>query len=146
MIGARSYASLKRKKDKVTETKRSVRARMRLLARIYICFQNVYKNQAEIQLQEPSNNSADMYRREVILLLGKAINQILEKHNKESDNLSITGQKSGRKISILNLLKLTAKFLIGYFFAKNEDSRSQRVVDFLKVLKLYDDELFGDAY
>ena len=50
------------------------------------------------------------------------------------------------KISILNLLKLNAKYLIGHFLVSNSDIRSKRVVDFLQVLKLFEDELFGDAY
>lgn len=60
--------------------------------------------------------------------------------------MSVTGQKSGLKVSILNLLKCTAKFLTGYFLMQNSDARSQRVVDFLQVLKLFVDEPFGDAY
>ena len=36
--------------------------------------------------------------------------------------------------------------MIGYFLVKNLDVRSQRVVEFLQVLKLFDDEIFGDAY
>ena len=146
MIGARSYGSLKRKKDKVTETRRAVRARMRLIARLYLCFQGIYNNQSEVLLNDALCNAADMYRREMITILGEAINSISEKHDEDLDHLSVTAQKSGLKVSILNLLKLTGKYLTGYFLVKDDDKRSQRVVDFLKVLKLYEEELFGDAY
>ena len=44
MIVARSYESLKNKKDKATETRRSAGARMRLIARLYLCFRNIYNN------------------------------------------------------------------------------------------------------
>ena len=81
--------------------------------------------------------------------MGNAVNTISQKSDSVADyanNVSITDQKSGLKISILNLLKLTAKFLIGHFLVENSDERSKNVVDFLQVLKLFENELFGDAY
>ncbi|XP_065673105.1 uncharacterized protein LOC124805852 isoform X2 [Hydra vulgaris] len=146
MIGSRSYSALKRKKDKVSETKRLVRSRMRLTARLYLSFKSIYNNQKAVKLDNILNNAADIYCREVITIVGEAINSLSEKSNEDSDHLLLSAQKSGLKISILNLLKLTAKFLIGYFLVKNDDLKSQRVVDLLKVLKLYEDDLFGDAY
>jgi len=59
---------------------------------------------------------------------------------------SIKSQKSGLKVNILNLLKLSAKFLVGHFLVKNEEIRSTNVTNFIQVLKLYEYELFGDAY
>ena len=91
------------------------------------------------------NNVADMYRREAITILGNAVNVISEKSD-DVQNLSISGQKSGLKVSILNLLKLTAKFLIGHILVKGCDERAKRVTNFLQVLNLYQDDLFGDAY
>ena len=149
MFGSRSFSALKRKKDKKTEAKRSVRARMRLTARVYLAFQDEYSRQSEIVVSDKLSNAGDMYRRETITVLGRAIDRLSEKSNdddKETAELSITGQKSGLKISILNLLKLTAKFLIGHFLIKNQDERSKAVVDFIQVLKLFENELFGDAY
>ncbi|XP_065681675.1 uncharacterized protein LOC124811063 isoform X2 [Hydra vulgaris] len=146
MIGSRSYSALKRKKDKISETKRLVRSRMRLTARLYLSFKSIYSNQKAVKIDNILNNAADMYCREVITIVGEAINSLSEKSNEDSDHLLLSAQKSGLKISILNLLKLTAKFLIGYFLVKNDDLKSQRVVDLLKVLKLYEDDLFGDAY
>ena len=146
MIGARSFGALKRKKDKVTETKKSVRSRMRLTARIYLCFREIYSKQSEVQLIEPLNNSGDMYSREAIIILGRAVNSISEKSSDDMNQTSISGQKSGLKVSILNLLKLTSKFLIGHFLVKGSDARAQKVTDFLQVLKLYEDDFFGDAY
>ena len=119
---------------------------MRLLGRLYLSFRNIYNKQSEVQLVDGLSNAADIYRREVITLVGQAINSLSENVDEDSDSVLVTSQKSGLKISILNMLKLTAKFLTGYFLVKNEDVKSQRVVDFLKVLKLYEDELFGDAY
>ena len=146
MIGARSFGAMKRKKDKIVEGKRTVRSRMRLLARIYLCFREFYNDQTEVILTDPLNNAGDVYRREAIGILGSAVNSLAEKPSEEVNNLSVTGQKSGLKVGILNLLKRTAKFMIGYFLVKNLDVRSQRVVEFLQVLKLFEDEIFGDAY
>ena len=60
--------------------------------------------------------------------------------------MSVTRQESGLKVNILNLLKRRAKLFIEYFLVQTSDVRSQRGVDFLQVLKLFEDELFGDAY
>ena len=148
MIGNRSFSALKRKKDKKTETSKYVRARMRLTARIYMAFRDEYAKQKDIKLEEKLNNAADIYRREVITVLGRAINQLCEKSTDGdvATAVTVTDQKSGLKINILNLLKLTAKLLIGHFLIQNLDARSKMVVDFVQVLRLFQDELFGDAY
>ena len=36
--------------------------------------------------------------------------------------------------------------LIGHFLVLQKDLRSEKVVDFLKVFKLFENEMFGDAY
>lgn len=141
MIGNRSYGAAKRKQDKKNEVVRVVRARMRLTGRLYICFMRHYSMQKEVKI-ELENNAGDMYNRETVTILGKAINELCEKEN-SSD--TITNQKSGLKINILNLLKLTSKFLIGYYLLKKEDTKKEKVTDFLQVLKHFEDEIFGDA-
>ena len=150
MIGNRSFNCLKRKKDKKEETSKYVRARMHLTARVLIAFKNVYDNQTEVKIEHKLENAADIFRRETIIILGEAINEICEKPETvdtevADSNESLTGQKSGLKISILNLLKHNAKYLIGYFLMKNQDDNSKRVTDFLQVLRLVEDEIFGDA-
>ena len=150
MIGSRSHASLKRKKDKVTETKKSVRARMRLLSRLYLTFLDLYNNQSAVALEECEGNAADMYRRETVYILAEAINQLCDKpdiaDDIDSSSNSITNQKSGLKVSIFNMLKLSGKFLIGHFLILNQDEKSQKVVQFLEILKMLQEDLFGDAY
>ena len=143
---------------KKIETKKTVRSRVRLLARLYLAFCDEYSNQSEVRLGQMLENAGDMYRREVISILGRAINNMCDSPDVNVVDIqnasietpknptSITGQKSGLKISILNLLKLTSKFLIGYFLMRNEDSRADKVKDFVTVLKLFEEELFGDAY
>ena len=134
MFGERSFGALKRRKDKVTETRKSVRARMRLTARVYLAFCEAYAKQTGVTLDNPLNNTADMYRREAITVLGRAVNDISEKASDDKDvgSMSVSGQKSGLKVSILNLLKLTSKFLTGYFLVQNLDERAKQVTDFCK--------------
>ena len=147
MIGLRSFAALKRKKDKITETRKSVRARMRLVARLYLVYRDLYGKQSNTSIANPLGNVADMYRRETITILGAAIDQLCDKGGETGQNSkSITDQKSGLKINILNVLKLSGKFLIGHFLIKNQESRSKDVTNFLQVLDLLKNELFGDAY
>ena len=50
MFGARSFSALKRRQDKIKEGRKAVRARMRLTARIYLRFDDIYKKQLEVQM------------------------------------------------------------------------------------------------
>ena len=102
-----------------------------------------------IKFDNPSNNAADLFRREVIAVLGDAINNLTKStEENEFDEMvsSVIGQTSGLKINILNLLKLTAKFMIGYYLMTKMDDKSKSVVDFLQVVKLFENEIFRDAY
>lgn len=70
MIGCRYFKSLERKKDKQLETTKYVRSRLRLTARLYITYEeNLRKN--SFVLEDPENNSADLFRREAITILGE---------------------------------------------------------------------------
>ena len=90
----------------------------------------------DVSLNDAMNNSGDMYRREVITILGQAVNEISEKSVADDvQNNLIFNQKSGLKVSILNLLKITANFLMEYFLVNCMDEREKEVVGFLKVLK-----------
>lgn len=54
--------------------------------------------------------------------------------------------KTGLKISIQNLFIITASYLIGYYVVKCAEDKSKWVTDSLQVIKLYEDERFGDTY
>ncbi|XP_066936229.1 uncharacterized protein, partial [Clytia hemisphaerica] len=146
MVGARSYSSIKRKLDKVQENKRTVRSRIRLMARVYLAFLECYNSQTSIIITDKADNASDMYRRESIPLLVKAVENLTEKDEEELQPGDVVNQKSGLKLSILNMIKLTAKYLIGHYLIENCDLRSQYVVMFLKVLQSFENDLFGDAY
>ena len=84
MIGARSSGVLRRKKDKKVEAKKSVHARMQLVARVYLCFREIYSNQTEVKLTDLLDNAADTYRRETIGILGSAVNKLTERSSSVS--------------------------------------------------------------
>ena len=146
MIGSRAFNSLRRKRDKIVGSKKTVRAQMRLMARVYLSFRDTYSKQNTLKLKDSENNVSDMFRREVIQILGESISNMTELPIEGSDDFSVSSQKSGLKISILNLLKLSSKYLIGFYLMKNMDDKSKRVTDFVQVLKLFENEIFGDAY
>ena len=155
MIGRRFFNSIKRKKDKKTECLKYVRSRMRLTARLYLSFKTVLGTESENRPAGLQNNAADMFRRETITLFGEAVNVLCTKERGGDDDdaedlqtagCTITGQKSSLKISILNLVKSNAQLLMGHFLMHNQDKQKDQVVDFLQVLKLVENELFGDAY
>ena len=71
----------------------------------------------------------------MITVLDDAIDNLPESTGKrESNNMvggSIIGKKSGLKINILNLLKLAAKYVIGYHLMINMNDKSESAVNFL---------------
>ena len=44
-----------------------------------------------------------------------------------------------------NNLKTSAKYLNGYFLINNDEVKSKRVIDFMAVFKMVENEMFGDA-
>ena len=129
MIGARSFECLKKKKDKKKETKRSIRGRMRILGRLYLCFKEHYDKQSEFSLPVVLHNAGDIFHRDCMLILAKTINDICER--KESEDASIlSNDKNGLKIFILNTLKLAGRYLIGYYLMKRQDASADEVVNF----------------
>jgi len=51
---------------------------MRLTGRVYLCFRKLYSEQSDVSLNDAMNNAGDMYQREVITILGQAVNEISE--------------------------------------------------------------------
>ena len=132
MVGARSFDALKRKKDKSVKTKRTVCVRMRILGRLYLNFKGNYASQSEISLPKINENAGDIFHRDGILILSKAINNMCERQENCDDDGIISQGKNGLKITMLNTLKKASKYLIGYYMMKREDEAAQEVIDFLK--------------
>ena len=89
MFGLRYFGALKRKKDKVHETRKYVRGRMRLVARVHLAFKDVYGKQEQHHLNDTLNNAADMYRRDMIPILAEAVRNVREikRRNRVAINL-----------------------------------------------------------
>ena len=115
IVGRRFFGGTKRKKDKVVGTVKTVRRRMRLKARLYLSFREFYSKQSAINLTYAQGNAADMYRRENITTLGEAINALSDRSDYDINYITVTGQKTGLKISIRNLLIITANYLTRYY-------------------------------
>ena len=115
IVGHRFFGGTKRKKDKVVGTVKTVRRRMKLKARLYLSFREFYSKQSAINLTYAQGNAADMYRRENITTLGEAINALSDRSDYDINYITVTGQKTGLKISIRNLLIITANYLTRYY-------------------------------
>ena len=115
IVGRRFFGGTKRKKDKVVGTVKTVRRRMRLKARLYLSFREFYSKQSAINLTYAQGNAAHMYRRENITTLGEAINALSDRSDYDINYITVTGQKTGLKISIRNLLIITANYLTRYY-------------------------------
>ena len=122
MFGMRSFSALKRRQDKITEGRKAVRAFMR----------QTHEYTSDLLTSIRSSRrykwliDTTMWQMEAITILGNTVNVISENPDDVQD-LSISGQKTGLRISILNLLKLMVKFLIGHFLVKGSDERAKRV-------------------
>ena len=84
---------------------------MRLLARLYLSVQKIYKNSTVIKYDNSSNYAADLFRRDMVTVLRDAIKNLTESTKEREFNEMVgfvSGQKIGLKINILNLLKSTA--------------------------------------
>ena len=107
---------------------------MLLTAKICMVFRDEYAKKSEIKLQEKLNKATDIYHREIITVLGRAINQLCEKST-DSNNVATAVTIKGQK---------DLKLLMGHFLIQNLDARSKMVVDFVQVLHLFQDELFEE--
>ena len=115
IVGRRFFGGTKRKKNKVVGTVKTVRRRMRLKARLYLSFREFYSKQSAINLTYAQGNAAHMYRRENITTLGEAINALSDRSDYDINYITVTDQKTGLKISIRNLLIITANYLTRYY-------------------------------
>ena len=140
-IGSRFFDTVRKRKDKEVETASSVRNKMRQLTRLYLAFKDELDKQTG-QLEDSLGNSADMFRRETTVVLGGAIECLC---SPEVGAKVDQKQKSGLKLMLQNNLKTSAKYLNGYFLINNVEVKSKRVIDFMAVFKMVENEMFGDA-
>ena len=49
---------------------------MRLLSRLYLQYEDIYKIQANVKLSNPLSNIADIFRRETMLILVEVTNKL----------------------------------------------------------------------
>lgn len=122
--GKHSYDRIKRRQEKEEEVRKSVRSELRRIAHLYMIF-------------KMQNNSSDMLKRENFLSLKAAIEQYT---TQDDDTL-----KASLKTSIYYLLKIFAKCTKGILLIYNQDADAKAIDDFLTVLELAKDHIFGEA-
>ena len=130
-VGGYLFDKVKRKFDKKMEVIRSVRNDMRRLSHLYIEF----LKQKGVQVF--FKDSADMLRRENFIQLKSAIDVYT---TKEDSSL-----KSGLKQALYYLIKAAVKAMKGTFLIANKDRHARALDDFVSVLELSKDLVFGDA-
>ena len=130
MIGSRLYDKIRRKKDKQTEVRRSVRADMRRLG-------HLFKNFKKLEIQPIFNNATDMFLRKNFTNLKIAINLYTSSENEQ--------QKSGLKQALCYLILNSAEKLVGNILANDNDSVAENISNFMKLYNLEKENVFGDA-
>jgi len=141
-VGLRLYDKMKRKLDKVTEVRKSVRTDMRRLGHLY----QEFKSQPDIR--EVNRNAFDLLDRTNFNQLCDAINNYTTDEDEKI--------KSGLKISLIYLIKTTALIMKGAILSRSsadsiEESSKQAMsavteIDlFLSVFNYMKDFVFSDA-
>ena len=128
-IGERLWQKERSKVDKTQETKKSVRATMRLLARLYL----------ECKSEEAAFQFRDLFDRYKFGTLRQGIESITSNPNKEEI-------KYGLKESIYYALTSGAEILqANYLEQLGGDEAAREIESFLRVLKANQHLVFGDA-
>ena len=128
-VGNVFYRSLKRKKDKKVEVRKSIRQDIRRIARLYLTMK-------KSTIVEIHHNSRDVFLQQNFSSMRDAL-----------DECSHNGKKfkAGLKQNFLYLLKRVAKVLICLDLEKFDKKGSEEISYFLKLLELWEDFIFGDA-
>ena len=129
-FGCILYDKIKRRVEKKVEIRKQVRSDMRRLATLFLHF----KDQSYTSFYQ---NSSDMCRRENFLFLRKAIEECT---TKEDSSL-----KASLKAAIYYLLKNLAKVVKGSFLMENRDLDARAMDDFITILEMCKDNIFGEA-
>ena len=137
----RLYDKVKRKVDKSSEVRKSVRTDMRRIAHLYII---PFKNQPDIT--HVYSTVQDLFDRRNVSQLQEALDTYCEKEK--------GGLKSGLKIAFLYLIKKSAKIIKGTVLMEAEEgvteeearkravSKAQEIDLFLAILKVWEDSMF----
>lgn len=129
-FGVLEYDKIKRRLDKDVEVKKAVRATLRTLSTLY----NVFLKEEHAKFY---HRSSDMLRRENFLVLRKSIESLTTK-----EDSSIKASLRNSLYYYLNNFALSVK---GYFLISKMDLESRHVEEFLTVLKLFKDSIFGES-
>ena len=71
---------------------------MHLLSQLYLQYEDIYKNQANVKLSNPLSNVADTFSRETMPVLAEAINKLCKQEVSEN---SVSDQKKWTKNIII---------------------------------------------
>ena len=86
-----------------------------MVTKLYLKFLNLYRAQTAVTLDNIEDIASYMYWRETVYISSNGINQLCDEPGEDNDidgnAESITNQKNGLKIYILNTLKLSCKSL-----------------------------------
>jgi hypothetical protein len=126
------YQGCKKKLDLEQESRRIVRANMRLLARLFLAFK---------EHNTMSKNAESMFERKHFENLEMAIEEVsTREHEDEEQQL-----KYGMKYKIYYLLKNSAEILKAYHRTNMADQKASEINHLLEVLKFHHNSIFGNA-
>jgi hypothetical protein len=130
-IGNKLYKKLTHKKEKVTTIRNQVRTEMRMLATIYNEFLSLNG------VQQIHQNCLDMFCRENFDFLCDSIENLTR-----LDNNNI---KSGQRKNMYYMLNRSGKRLRDKWYQEKEDTLSEELNSFLRLLKSNEDTLLSSA-
>ena len=130
-IGTRLFDKSKKKLDKLSEVKQSVRTDMRRLASLYIHFKN------QVIPKNTYQNAHDMFSRTNFDALTSAVLACTSKED--------GGIKAGLKLSLYYVLLASAKIMRATCLIQDKDSEASELEKFIAVLKIWKNLVFTDA-
>lgn len=132
IIGERRFQACKKKVDLEQESRRTVRAEMRLLAKLYLEFK-------EEEGAPESTNAAVMFNRRHFSILERAIESISTRSDQDGS------LKYGTKYKLYYILRNSALIMKATYLTRQEDDSAQEVDYFMDVLKLNQNSILGEA-
>jgi hypothetical protein len=124
-IGSRHYSKIKRRKDKVTETRKAVMQRMRILARLLLKFRELPETKENTALELDTEEEIDAQ----------------QKPQQRPKTI-----KSGLKANVEHVLRDAIMKMTGIYHALKDDEKSDEMGKLLQVVTYYRDDVFGDAH
>ncbi|XP_072042710.1 LOW QUALITY PROTEIN: uncharacterized protein [Amphiura filiformis] len=140
-VGKKLWNKQKRKVDKKNEVRKSIMSDMRRLASLYSNMKKAEETMGQLPVKD--GNISDMFKRNNFRHFEEAVDMYTKVDI--SEGIEEVGVKAGLKVALYYLLKRTSKILRGMYLIDDEDKKSNDIANWVVILEINKDMIFGDA-